>query len=188
MVGESGAPSEGAAKHLRWLVSRADLLGARYIVLPFVDSSSIRTGEGIRTLTGMLSTFIPYLEEVGVELHLETDLLPEILGGVLGSINHPLIRANYDSGNSAALGYAPGYELGLIGKWVSSVHVKDRLLGGGSVPLGTGAADFPACFAMLRNSGFHGLYILQAARDPTMSELDLAIRNRGFVERYLMNR
>ena len=73
-------------------------------------------------------------------------------------------------------------ELTILSPWLGSVHVKDRLLGGGTVPLGTGAADFPACFRLFRQSSYRGPFILQAARQEGMSETELVIRNRRFVE------
>ena len=44
------------------------------------------------------------------------------------------------------------------------MHIKDRLLGGTTVPLGSGSADFEAVFSSLANIGYNGNYILQTAR------------------------
>lgn len=182
---EGDASREENARHLCWLVSRAELLGADHIVLPFVDASSLRTGTEIGILTDLFRLLVPALEDAGVALDLESDLPPERVAGILSSVGHPRVRANYDIGNSASLGYDPEHELGLISTWLGSIHVKDRVWKGGSVLLGTGDADFPTCFRLIRAAGFRGPYILQAQRDPSASELDLAIRNRRFVEGYL---
>ena len=58
-------------------------------------------------------------------------------------------------------------------------------MGGGTVPLGAGAADFGACFRLIPSFGFAGPYILQAAREDGISEVYLAARNRKFVEEHL---
>ena len=63
--------------------------------------------------------------------------------------------------------------------------LKDRMLGGGTVPLGTGSADFPTCFRLIHAAGFRGSFILQTARQEGLSEVELAIRNRQFVEEHL---
>jgi hexulose-6-phosphate isomerase len=47
---------------------------------------------------------------------------------------------------------------------IVNVHVKDRLRGGGTVPLGDGAAQLGAVFELLRRAGYAGDYILQTAR------------------------
>ncbi len=44
------------------------------------------------------------------------------------------------------------------------MHLKDRVRGGGTVPLGTGAVDFPTVFAGLAKAGYRGDFILQSAR------------------------
>lgn len=186
LVAPDGAPRETAVKHLIWLVGRVGLLGVRYIVMPFVDPSSLQSPQAVEGLVAVLKSVIPVAERAGVELHLETDLQPSDLVTVLESVSCPLIRANYDIGNSAALGHDPVEELTLLGPWLGSVHVKDRVLGGGTVPLGTGAADFAACFRLICQAGFNGPFILQAAREEGLSEVELAIRNRRFVEEQLV--
>ena len=185
LVSPDGEPREATVEHLMWLMGRASLLGVRYIVLPFVDASSLRSSQEIEGLLAVLKSVKPVAERAGVELHLETDLQPVDLVTVLESVSHPLIRANYDIGNSASLGHDPVEELTLLGPWLGSVHVKDRVLSGGTVPLGTGAADFPTCFHLICAADFRGPFILQAAREEDLSEVELAIRNRRFVEEQL---
>lgn len=185
LVAPDGTPQEATIQHLKWLVGRVGLLGARYIVLPFVDASSLQSHQELETLLSILRDTALVAEKAGVELHLETDLEPANLVALLERVAPPLVRANYDIGNSAALGHDPIEELALLGPWLGSVHVKDRMLGGSTVPLGTGSADFPTCFRLIHAAGFRGPFILQAAREEGLTELELAIRNRQFVERQL---
>jgi sugar phosphate isomerase/epimerase len=42
-----------------------------------------------------------------------------------------------------------------------AVHVKDRVKGGGSRPLGTGDANFQGFFPALLRAGFRGDFVLQ---------------------------
>lgn len=185
LVAPDGVPVERNVQRLEWLLDRAGRLGARYIVLPFVDSSSLKSSVEILGLRQVLHLVTPFAEQAGVELHLETDLPPRDLEALLKEISHPLVRANYDIGNSASLGHNPTEELTLLGPWLGSVHVKDRVLGGSTVPLGTGAADFPTCFHLICAAGFRGPYMLQTAREEGPSEVELAIRNRRFVEKHI---
>jgi hexulose-6-phosphate isomerase len=64
---------------------------------------------------------------------------------------------------------------------VGSVHIKDRILGGSTVPLGTGDADFPALAESLGMVAFSGDFILQAARGTSGDEVAWAKQNRLFV-------
>ena len=182
LVGDDGFPQGPVVEHLRWLLTRVGRLGARHVMLPFVDSSSLRSAREVEGLLAVLQEVIPVAEQAEVEIHLETDLPPDEFAALLAAADHPLVRANYDTGNSASLGYDPQRELPLLEPWLGSVHIKDRLRGGGTVPLDTGAADFGACFRLLAEIGFPGPFILQAARDEILDEVDLAAGNRRFVE------
>lgn len=186
LVGEDGTVRSEVVAHLEWLIGRAGRLGARYMVLPFVDASSLRSPAAQDALPQALRRVLPAAEAAGVELHLETDLPPDRFTAVLRSADHPLVKANYDIGNSASLSYEPHEELTALAPWLGSVHVKDRVRGGGTVPLGTGNADFATCFERIRAAGFDRWFILQAARaaagNEAVDEVELARRNRGFVE------
>jgi L-ribulose-5-phosphate 3-epimerase len=185
LVTSDGVPRENAVKHLIWLLQRASLLNVRHIVLPFVDDSSLQSPQEVEGLSAVLELVLSAVDRAGVELHLETDLGPADLMVLLKRISSPLVRMNYDIGNSAALGHDPVEELTLLGPWLGSVHVKDRLRGGNTVQLGTGAADFPTCFRIICSSGFRGPFVLQAAREEGVNEVSLAIRNREFVEKQI---
>jgi hexulose-6-phosphate isomerase len=181
LVGEDGTPDAAALARLRWLLERAAALGVAHVVLPFVDASSLRTPREHEGAVAALSTVAAEAARRAVELHLETDLAPLEFAALLARLGDPVFRVNFDIGNSASLGYEPKDELRAIGPFVGSVHVKDRVLGGGTVPLGTGAADFAACFRGLHGLGYRGLLTLQAARVPGVDEVELAARNRRFV-------
>ncbi len=185
LVTPTGAVHGAMVDHLVWLVSQVRRLGARYIILPFVDDSSLRSRRELDGLREVIRAVLPWVEHAGVALHLETDLDPADLGALLEAISHPLVRVTYDMGNSAALGRDPIAELAVLGPWLGSVHVKDRLRGGPTVPLGTGAVDFPTCFRLICTAGYRGVFILQAARQDGMSEVECCVRNREFVEQQL---
>jgi hexulose-6-phosphate isomerase len=185
LVALDGTPQGEAIEHLKWLLGRASLLNAHHIVLPFVDASSLKSHQELAGLLAVLQAVRVSVEDAGVELHLETDLEPRDLDALLQRVSHPLVRANYDIGNSAALGHDPVNELTKLRPWLGSVHVKDRMPGGGTVRLGTGAADFSTCFRLIQAAGFDGPFILQAAREEGLSEVELAMRNRRFVEEQL---
>ena len=184
LVSPGGEPNEGTSRHLEWLIAQAAQLKVRYIVLPFVDSSSLKSEASVSAVATALQRAAQVAAKRDVELHIECDLEPERFRALLDRIGAPSVKANYDIGNSAALGYDPAVELGAIGPYIGSVHVKDRRLHGGTVPLGAGDADFAASFAGLRRAGFSRWFILQAARGAAGDEVHLARKNRSFVERY----
>jgi L-ribulose-5-phosphate 3-epimerase len=141
-------------------------LGIRGIEIPMVDASEIRNQGEEDELASALAPCLDYAELLGVEIGLETSLNPERFLALLVRIDHPSIKANYDSGNSASLGYDSTEEIGAYGSWINNVHIKDRLVNGGTVPLGEGAADIPKVLASLRETGYEGGYVIQGARQP----------------------
>ncbi len=187
LVTQSGEPDTKNLQHLKWFIGRGGALGVRYIILPFVDSSSIKTPAQMEGLLAVLTEICPVAVQEKVEIHLETDLQPAKLAAILQKINHPLICANYDTGNSASLDHNPGEELTLLAPWLGSVHIKDRIRGGGTVPLGTGDTNLNLCFQMFQKANYQGFFVLQAARSSDVSEVDWAIANRTFVEERLAN-
>jgi hexulose-6-phosphate isomerase len=92
-----------------------------------------------------------------------------------------MLKANYDSGNSASLGYDVRQELAAYGNRIGSVHIKDRIRGGGTVPLGTGNADLPALFTELAATEYAGDFVLQVARELPGNEIAWARQNREWV-------
>jgi hexulose-6-phosphate isomerase len=156
---------------LRWLISICPSMGITRIVLPFVDASKITNAEDRETVILALHQVLPQAEESAVELHLETDLSPANFRSLLDQIPHPLVKVNYDSGNSAALGYPPLDEFAAYGDRVGSFHIKDRLLGGGTVPLGRGNVDFKSLRQALLEIEYRGDFVMQIARGITGQEL-----------------
>lgn len=182
---KNGIIDSNSYEHLIWLIERASKLSLLYIVLPFVDASSLSDNNDRSEVIVMLNKILPHAEKNNIELHLETDLQPDIFRDLMIEVNHPNLRVNYDIGNSASLGYDQDNELILLAPWLGSVHVKDRVLFGSTVVLGTGNSDFPVCFRRIVDSGYDRPFILQASRGENNKEVEWNIDNREFVERYL---
>jgi hexulose-6-phosphate isomerase len=166
---------------LVWLLDRCRQVGAGRVVLPFVDASRIADQNDFERVVAMLRGALTAAEHSQVELHLETDLPPEHFARLLAELDHPLIRVNFDSGNSASLGYDVREEFAKYGARIGSIHIKDRVRGGGTTPLGTGNADFDALFECVEQIHYAGDFVLQVARATAGDEVNWARANREFV-------
>jgi L-ribulose-5-phosphate 3-epimerase len=173
---------------LAWLMQRCQLLGMNRLVLPFVDASRIESDAEITNVCQTLEHALRISERTGIEIHLETSLAPDRYVDLLSRLPHPMLKVNYDSGNSSSLGYKPHDEFDAYGTRVGSVHIKDRLLGGGTVALGTGDTDFPSLFNCLERVRYSGDFILQVARSVSGDEISWAQSNCAFVLKYLQER
>ena len=177
---------EQITAELVWLIGRCSSAGIARMVVPFVDNSRIETpGQEARVVAALQRTIAPAAADAGVEIHLETSLEPDSFSRLLDSLPSPWLKANYDSGNSSSLGYDVRRELAAYGVRIGSVHIKDRVRGGGTVPLGTGDADIPALLSGLRAIGYPGDFVLQAARGEPGGEVQWARHNREFLLREL---
>lgn len=171
--------------HLVWLMGQARQIGVTRIVLPFVDQSAIREDADEADVIDTLRRALPCARAAGIELHLETALAPSAFAALLSRIPDPLVKVNYDSGNSSSLGYRPAEEFAAYGGRLGSVHIKDRVLGGGTVALGEGDADLKAVFAAVRQLNYQGDFVLQVARGKAGEEVAWARWNRQIVQQYL---
>ena len=158
-------------RRLDWLMSRGALLGINRIVVPFVDAAAIRHSEDAATIAAGINALGGAIDRTNVELHLETALSAAEFAALLARIVHPRVKVNYDSGNSASLGYMPREEFAAYGSRVGSVHLKDRRRGAGTVPLGEGDTDFDELFDALAKHRYRGDFILQVARGSPGDEL-----------------
>jgi hexulose-6-phosphate isomerase len=170
---------------LAWLMERCGALNIKRIVIPFVDASAIRGAEHAAAVADGIGSLGGLIDLTDVELHLETALAPAEFSALLARIPHPRVRVNYDSGNSASLGYLPREEFRAYGARVGSVHLKDRIIGAGTVPLGTGNTDFTALFESLSSVGYAGDFILQVARGADGDEVAWARQNAGIARQML---
>jgi len=185
LVRASETDWETRLKKFEWLLVQCRLAGIKHVVLPFVDNSRIDSAKDRADVLQLFQRVKETLNRLDLEVHLETSLGPEQFRSLVEEINNPRVRINYDSGNSASLGYAAEAEWGAYGKHIGSVHIKDRIKGGTTVPLGTGNADFPGLTRSLKRFGYQGRFILQVARGELGDEVNWARKNRAFLEHLL---
>ncbi len=181
------AERDERVRKMEWLLSRCKLAGITRTVIPFVDNSRIENDAELLETLSILQSLLPAAEKNQVELHLETSLAPKPFATLLEQCPHPMLRANYDSGNSSSLGYQVAEEFAAYGHRIGSVHIKDRLHGGGTVPLGTGDADLSAVFNGLASLHYRGDYVLQIARSEPGQELPWITQNRAWVAGQIEN-
>jgi L-ribulose-5-phosphate 3-epimerase len=147
------------------LFKNSCVIGVKDIVLPCVDQSSLRDSYAIDLFIKNIQPVVEMAEKLNVNLSLETDLAPEDFSHLLDQLPSKNVTVNYDTGNSASLGYNPIEEFENYGSRISDIHIKDRKLNGGSVILGTGDTRFDLFFAAFKTIAFRGPLIMQAFRD-----------------------
>ncbi len=149
---------------LHKLIQQCSKLEIGILEIPFVDSSSLKTQNDINHLIANIQQTVDFATSQNVKITLETDLPPRDFKNLL-EIFGSRIGANYDTGNSTALGYDVMEELRTLSPWLTNIHIKDRLYGSSTVPLGTGDVNFDLVFSMLAKINYTGQLIIQGARE-----------------------
>lgn len=169
---------------LKNLIKNCNKIGVRILEIPFVDSSSLSTVEEQSQLVFNLQKILPLLDENDIFLTLETDLPPKPFKELINSFNHPKIKANYDVGNSAALGYQITDEFSTFGDLIYNIHIKDRKFHGQTMSLGMGDVDFEGFFSFLKQIKYPGDLIIQGARENKVKPEDTCVKYLHFVKKY----
>ena len=126
------------------------------VVVPLVDGGRIECQFQEEALFRGLDKVAMVLRDGNIQVAFESDYRPERLAAFIQGFDPRYFGINYDTGNSASLSYDPGLGISFYGNYILNVHVKDRILNGGTVPLGEGNTDFPAVISALRRNVVRG--------------------------------
>ena len=149
-------------------------IGADIMVVPCVDQSSLRSKEAMQKFVEMNKVLSSISQDFGIQMSIEADLPPTEFRDAIAPLKPSQFGVNYDIGNSAYLGYHPAAELASYGERINLIHIKDRLRGGASVPLGEGDAGVIDTISLISASGYSGPYTMQAYRDDDGLEMFVA--------------
>jgi L-ribulose-5-phosphate 3-epimerase len=162
-------------------------IGCPIVEFPFVDSSSLKATKDPSLSIEVLRRLADEAKTLGVRISIEADLAPIDFKTFISNFDAGQVGINLDIGNSAALGYDALAECEAYGSRLFNVHIKDRVLGGTTVPLTQGSANFERSFAGLKKSNYQGDFILQTAPSPDYMGAALQYRNmvKGWISRFI---
>ncbi|MDF3065106.1 MAG: sugar phosphate isomerase/epimerase [Polyangiaceae bacterium] len=183
LAGESPAALAHHRDVLADLIVAAHAVGADRILIPLLETSAVDSPELKREVALSLRSAVPMAERYGVTLGLEMEIPGHEYAKVVESVGSAKVRAYYDTGNSTAQGLDIAQDIAPLLPLLHAVHVKDRVRGGSSKPLGTGDANFQEFFPRLLRAGFRGDFVLQHyfEADPELE----AERSLRFVEQLI---
>lgn len=172
-------------RDLQAIIHAAAAIGISLILIPLVDFGRLESTTQEDDLRAGLAAVESDLREQGVQITFEFDFSPERLASFIDNFDPKYYGLTFDIGNSASLGYNFEDEIAAYGPRIVNVHVKDRLLRGTTVPLGTGNAKLPETIAALEHAGYRGNYILQTARAADGSHAETLRNYKSMVENWL---
>jgi L-ribulose-5-phosphate 3-epimerase len=187
MVHRLAGESDGALARnrdvLAELIVAAHAVGADRILIPLLETSAVDSPALKREVVMSLRSAAPVAERYGVTLGLEMEIPGDDYANLIRSVGSSRVRAYYDTGNSTAQGADIAADIVPLLPLLHAVHVKDRVRGGTSKPLGTGDTNFQGFFPQLIRAGFRGDFVLQHYFE-TDPELE-AERSLSFVQQLL---
>lgn len=167
------------------LLAASSRIGIEFVVIPLVDNGKIERESESDTLKRVLLARSESIARRNVKIVFESDLPPRELAQFMEAFPAGVFGVNYDSGNSASLGYDSTEEVEAYAPRILNVHVKDRIRGGTTVPLGTGNADLAKTIRLIERSGYKGQYILQTARAADGDHAGALARYRDMTVRWI---
>ena len=169
-------------KKLVDLIEKSQNIGFKQIIFPLLEENAINNSNDMDIFLKIFSDdILSVLNLNKIEIHFETSLPPISELEFISKLDHNQTKICFDMGNSASMGYDPADVLNSIAPYLGTVHIKDRLLGGDSVPLGEGAVDFSKVFSILNEINFSGYFSFQAYRDKNSNNTELLSLYQKFI-------
>ena len=150
-------------KKLNMLIIAGFKLGARNIVIPCVEESTIdnykKKYQFIHNVLACLPTAGQYMMNICIECAMPFDDLAKIVE----KIDNERFGICMDTGNWRSAGLS--LDVGRLPELpIKHVHFKDCMVGGKNIELGTGDVNFYNFIAYLERTGYDGTCTLQCAR------------------------
>ena len=169
-------------KKLVDLIEKSQNIGFKQIIFPLLEENAINNSNDMDIFLKIFSDdILSVLNLNKIEIHFETSLPPISELEFISKLDHNQTKICFDMGNSASMGYDPADVLNSIAPYLGTVHIKDRLLDGNSVPLGEGAVDFSKVFSILNEINFSGYFSFQAYRDKNSNNTELLSLYQKFI-------
>ena len=160
------------------LIRNSEKLKVKYFVIPLVDNSSIKSPQQEKMVIQLVKKILIKFKKI--KILFETDYYPSKVLNFIKKFKSNRVGINYDSGNSANLGYNYKEELKYF-KYVKNFHIKDRRYKGKTVRLGQGNTNLREILRYMKKIKYKNNFILQTARSKKKQhEKELNI-NRNYI-------
>jgi len=170
---------------LKNIIDASSKIGINNILIPLVDNGRLENSQQEESLLVGIKSITSLLKNRYMTISFESDYSCVKLLNFINHLDPLFFGITYDTGNSAALGFNPEKEIRAYGHRIMNVHIKDRIVGGSTVPLGAGSADIFLALDTLHKLGYSGNYILQTARAIDGDDIGVLCKYRDMVEKWL---
>lgn len=172
---------------LKKIIQACSNLGIKFIVVPLVDNGSLQELWHEKKLIIIFNSLVNFLKKKKIIILFESDYNPKRLRNFIKKFNPDFFGINYDTGNSAALGFDIKKEFYYYGDFIKGVHIKDRILKGKTVRLGEGNVNFKLFFKLLKNIKYKNHIIFQTARSENNKDVQEMKINLKYISKIIKN-
>tara|TARA_B100001057_G_scaffold490579_1_gene579128 strand:+ start:90 stop:923 length:834 start_codon:yes stop_codon:yes gene_type:complete len=171
----------------RNVVDASSKFGIKYLIIPLVDNGSLKNYHHVKKAIKVFQKELRMIKKKNVKILFESDFEPSALKKFIKRFDLKYFGINYDTGNSAGLGYDIDSEFNYYGKYVKNIHIKDKKFKGKTVRLGKGDAQFENLEKNIKRLKYKGLVVLQTARSKVKQDYNEAKINFKFIKEKLKN-
>ena len=169
-------------RNLIKLLDSCNKLNIKYVIIPLVDNSKLKSIKEENETVNFFLSFREILKKTKINIIFEIDYSPKKLLNFINKFDN-FYGINYDSGNSASLGYSLKSEQIYFDK-VKNVHIKDRKYKSTTVKLGEGNCNFKELFKILKKKRYKNNLILQTAKTWHNREVEEILDNIKFIKKF----
>jgi len=173
---------------LKKIITACSNLGIKFIVVPLVDNGSLKKLWHEKKLIIIFNSLVDFLKNNKITILFESDYHPKRLRNFIRKFNPDVFGINYDTGNSAALGFDVKKEFYYYGNYIKGIHIKDRILKGKTVRLGEGDVDFKLFFKLLKKIKYKNHIIFQTARSKSNKDVQEIKINLRYILKIIKNK
>lgn len=161
LAGDSADQVERNVHSLCELIEKCAEVGARRLLVPLLEGAALDTPELRARVLKSLAVAAPLAQRAGLVLGLEMEIAGVDYAALIERAGHPAVRAYYDTGNSTAQGFDIALDVVPLLPVLCAVHIKDRKIRGGSVPVGSGDANYGGFLRTLSTANFSGDFVFE---------------------------
>ena len=164
----------------------SSLIGIKIIVVPLVDNGMPENEYQEDQIIQFFKSIIEDLKSFNLKIAFECEFKPLKVAKFIERLEYEQFGINYDTGNSAAIGYLPKEEFKSYGERIINIHIKDRKLRGETIELGNGAANFKSIFEEIAKIKYVGNFILQTARCENKNHAEKISKYGNFIDNLML--
>ena len=172
-------------KKLKTILINSNKVEIKFIIIPLVDNSSLPKNK-MNLFVKKISEIKNVLKSNKQMILFESDFGPKNLSKFLKRFDSKFFGINYDTGNSASLGYKLKDEIPYF-KFVKNIHLKDRSYKSTTKRLGRGDFNFTKFFNFILKSKYKGNFIFQAARSKYNRHIEEILINKNYIVKLISN-